>query len=166
MHKAEAIDFLQFVTGMEGNQLFSRASHWMPSVEGVPIEAEMEPFRQQLGGYIATDAQNGPIVLAGPGADYARLLQTHYHLLHAPDGGVEAFTRAIEGRLSEVIRSDLQRQFGLVRANLRQRDTAFTARWFGQPADHTDILLQLSGEHLVETQAALLGQRLAETAGR
>ncbi len=36
-HPEVAIDFLRYVTGMEGNRLFSQASHWMPSVEGVEI---------------------------------------------------------------------------------------------------------------------------------
>ena len=29
-HKAEALDFLRFVTSVEGNGLFSAASQWMP----------------------------------------------------------------------------------------------------------------------------------------
>jgi ABC-type glycerol-3-phosphate transport system substrate-binding protein len=162
-HKAEAIDFLRFMTGMEGNLLFSEASHWMPSVEGVPIAPEMEPFKQVTGGYIATDAQNGPILMVGPGADYARLFETHFHVLYAPDGGVEAFTRAIEGQLTASVRQDLQRQLGVTRGTLRQRDTALGAQWFLGPAEQADVLRQTSGQHLVEVQAALLAQRLETT---
>ena len=163
MHKAEAVDFLRFLTGMEGNRLFSQASHWMPSVEGVPIAPEMEPFKQVTGSYIATDAQNGPILMVGPGADYARLFETHFHVLYAPDGGVEAYTRAIEHHVSDAVRSDLQRQLSMSRANLRQRDTALGSQWFLGPAEQADVLRQTSGQHLVEVQAALLAQRLEAT---
>lgn len=162
-HKAEALDFLRFVTSREGNRIFSAASQWMPSIEGVPVAPELAPFRQVTDGYIATDAQSGPILMAGPGAEGARLLTTHYHLLFAPDGGVDAFTRAVEGRLREAVTTDLRQQLALARANLRRRDTALGAQWFLGPAEQADMLRQVTGQHLVEVQTALLAKRLRQT---
>ena len=159
-HKAEALDFLRFVTSVEGNRLFSDASQWMPSIEGVPVAPELEPFRQVIDGYIATDAQSGPILMTGPGAESARLLTTHYHQLFAPDGGVEAFTRTVEERMPAAVLADLRRQFDLSRANLRRRDTALGAQWFLGPAEQADMLRQATGQHLVEVQTALLARRL------
>jgi raffinose/stachyose/melibiose transport system substrate-binding protein len=163
-HKPEAIDFLRFVTGLEGNRLFSHASHWMPAVDGAEIEPELEPFKQTLDGYAVIDAQNGPAVLIGPGADYFRLIETNLHLLYAPNGGVEAFTRAIEGQFRNTVRSDLQNQLHIQLENLRRRDIALGALQFLDAGERAEAGRQLSGQHLVETQAGLLAATLAETA--
>lgn len=162
-HKAEAIDFLRFVTSMEGNRLFSHASHWMPSVEGVPLDPELKPFQRMLDGYMALDVQNSPALFGGPGADTARLIETNLHLLYAPNGGVETLTAAIEGRYRAAVRSDLARVLATQRENLRRRDTALGAAMFLGARDQRETARQLSGQHLVETQACLLADTLAQT---
>ena len=160
-HKAEAIDFLHFVTSIEGNRLFSQASHWMPSVEGVKIDPELAPFRQMLDGYVVTDRQNGPSVL-GAGANYLRLVETNLHVLFAPNGGVEAFTRAIEPQFRAAVRGDLEKQLSVQRENLRSRDLALGALQFLDASEQAEAARQLSGQHLVETQTALLAATLSE----
>lgn len=162
-HQAEAIDFLRFVTSIEGNRLFSHASHWMPSVEGVEVDAELKPFARILDGYMALDGYNAPALLGGPGSDTTRLFETNLNLLYAPNGGVEALTAAIEGRYRDTVRSDLTRVLTTQRENLRRRDTALGALLFLSPQDQAEAARQLSGQHLVEAQACLLADTLAQT---
>ncbi|MBS0632982.1 MAG: extracellular solute-binding protein [Verrucomicrobia bacterium] len=162
-HQAEAIDFLRFVTSIEGNRLFSHASHWMPSVEGVEIDAELKPFARILDGYMTLDGYNAPALIGGPGADTTRLFETNLSLLYAPNGGVEALTAAIESRYRATVRSDLTRVLSTQRENLRRRDTALGALLFLGPPEQAEAARQLSGQHLVETQACLLADTLAQT---
>lgn len=164
-HKAEAIDFLRFVTGLEGNRLFSHASHWMPSVDGVVIDPEVEPFKQMVEGYVVTDIQNGPTVL-GAGAEHMRLVETNLHVLFAPNGGVEAFTRAIEGRFREAVQADLHKQLSVQQENLRGRDVALGALEFLDSPEQAEAARQLSAQHLIETQACLLATTLAATTNK
>ncbi len=160
-HPEVAIDFLRYVTGMEGNRLFSQASHWMPSVEGVEIEPELRPFRQQNVGYMVLDAQNGPLLLNGPGPEYSQLFDKNLHLLFSPDGGVDAYTRALETQYREVIETGLRRQIHVQRENIRQRDTALAALQFLGPAEQADSARQQSSQNLNEIHVYLLEERLA-----
>ena len=164
-HPEVAIDFLRYVTGMDGNRQFSEASHWMPSVEGVEIEPEMEPFKQNNIGYVTTDQQNGPMVMNGPGADYTHLFETNLHVLYAPNGGVEAYTRALEGQLRETVVGDLRTQIHVQRENLRRRDAGLAAQHFLDAAEQQEAVRQQSGLHLNEIQVYLMSETLARTTG-
>ena len=164
-HPEAAIDFLRYVTSMDGNRRFSLASHWMPSVEGVEIEPEMQPFKQNNIGYCIGDAQNGPMVLNGPGEDYTHLFETNLHVLYAPNGGVEAYTRAIEGQLRETVIGDLRKQIHVQRENLRRRDVALAAQHFLDAAEQAEAVRQQSGLHLNEIQLYLMSETLARTTG-
>ena len=163
-HPEVAIDFLRYVTSMEGNRLFSHASHWMPSIEGVEVEPELQPFKQQNVGYMVTDGQNGPLLLNGPSADYSQLFSANLHVLYAPDGGVEAYTRALEGQYRDVVETGLRRQAHVQRENLRQRDTALAALQFLGPADRAESVRQQSSQDLNEIHVYLLEQKLAAAA--
>ncbi len=162
-HKDVAIDFLRFLTGLEGNTLFSRTSHWMPGVKGVAIAPELQPFHKVTAGYLATDAQSGPILLRGPGTDTARLIDTCFHLLYAPDGGVDVFTRAIEPQFASAVRQDLERRLSHSFANLRQLDTTLLARDFLGGAERGAARDEIASQHFVEVQSALLQQRLSNS---
>lgn len=164
-HPEVAIDFLRYVTSMDGNLRFSRASHWMPSVEGVEIEPEMQPFKQSNTGYMVTDQQNGPLVMNGPGGDYTHLFETNLHILYSPDGGVEAYTRSIEGPLRETVVGDLRKQVHVQRENLRYRDAALAAQHFLGAAEEAEAVRQQSGLQLNEIQIYLMEDKLDRTAG-
>ena len=164
-HPEVAIDFLRYLTSLEGNRLFSLASHWMPSVEGVEIEPELRPFRQNNEGYMVIDSQNGPSVMTGPGAEYTHLFETNLHLLYAPNGGVEAYSRAVEAGLREATEHDLRRQVHVQRENLRRRDVALAAQHFLDAAEQAEALRQQSGLHLSEIQTYLMSETLASTTG-
>lgn len=159
-HPEVAIDFLRFATSLEGNRLFSAASHWMPSVEGVEIEPELRPFRQMDQGYMVTDGQNGPMVMVGPGEEYNQLFVTNLHLLYSPGGGVEAYRRAIEGSLRDATVHDLGKQVRVQRENLRRRDVALAALQRLTPADQAEAARQQSSQHLNEIQIYLMTEKL------
>ena len=159
-HPEAAIDFLRYVTSMEGNRLFSQASHCMPSVEGVEIAPELQPFQQNNHGYIITDVQNGPQLINGPGAAYTQLFETNLHVLYAPDGGVEAYTRVIERQIREIVASDLRKQIHIQRENLRRRDTALAALSFLGPTEQTESVRQQSSQHLNELHLYLMETKL------
>jgi raffinose/stachyose/melibiose transport system substrate-binding protein len=159
-----AVDFLRFVTGMEGNRLFSEATHSMPSVEGVPIPAELEPFRRMDDGYVVTSAQNAPTMLNGPGAENTRLWDTNVHVLYAPNGGVDAYLDAIAPRYWPAVRQDLAQQVSVARENLRRRDSMLAAQQFLSEDEQTEAGRQRAGQHLVETQTYLMDATLARTA--
>jgi raffinose/stachyose/melibiose transport system substrate-binding protein len=160
-HPEAAIDFLRYVTSLEGNQLFSRASHWMPSVEGVAIEPELQPFQQNNHGYIVTDVQNGPQLMNGPGAAYTQLFETNLHVLYAPDGGVEAYTRVLERQVRDVVIADLRKQIRVQRENVRRRDTTLAALSFLGPAEQAESVRQQSSQHLNELHVYLMETKLA-----
>jgi raffinose/stachyose/melibiose transport system substrate-binding protein len=163
-HPEVAIDFLRYVTSLEGNRLFSQASHWMPSVEGVEIPRELQPFQRKNNGYVVTDAQNGPLLLNGPGADYNQLFESNLHVLYAPNGGVEAYTRVIEGRYRGIVEGDLRKQIHVQRENLRQRDSSLAALQFLGAAEQAESIRQQSSQHLNEIHAYLLEGKLAAAA--
>ena len=161
-HPDVAIDFLRYVTSMAGNRLFSDASHWMPSVEGVEIAEELKPFRQNNWGYVITDVQNGPQLINGLGAAGTQLFEANLHLLYAPDGGVEAYTRELERSFAATLRQDLVKTLHLMRENLRQRDTALAALQFLGPAEQAESNRQQTSQHLNEVHLYLAEARLAE----
>ncbi|MEO6875819.1 MAG: extracellular solute-binding protein [Opitutaceae bacterium] len=160
-HPEVAIDFLRYLTSMKGNREFSQASHWMPSVEGVEIEPELQPFRQNNRGYMVTDGQNAPMLMNGPGASYTQLFETNLHVLYAPNGGVEAYTRAVEGQFRHAIETDLRRQIHVQHENLRRRDSALAALQFLGPAEQAESAHQQSSQNLNEIQIYLIEGKLA-----
>lgn len=163
-HKDVAVDFLRFVTSVEGNRLFSEATHAMPSIEGVPVPAELEPFRRMDDGYVVTSAQNAPVILNGPGAEGTRLWDTTVHVLYAPNGGVDAYLDAIAPRYWPAVRQDLAQQLSVSRENLRRRDSALAAQQFLNENERAEASRQLAGQHLVETQTYLMSATLERTA--
>ena len=163
-HPEVAIDFLRYATSLEGNRIFSEASHWMPSVDGVEIEPELRPFKQMNQGYLVTDAQNGPLLMNGPGEEYTQLFERNLHTLYAPSGGVEAYCRILEPEILAAAETDLRKQVRVQRENLRQRDVTLAAQHFLDATEQAESTRQQSGLHLNEIQIYLMADRLARKA--
>jgi len=160
-HPEAAIDFLHYVTSVDGNRLFSQASHWMPSIVGVEIDPELKPFTQKNQGYVVTDVQNGPQLLNGLGADGTQLFESNLHILYSPDGGVEAYTRVLERDFRATVMRDMAKTLHIQRENLRQRDTALAALQFLGPAEQAESNRQQSSQHLNEIHLYLAEGKLA-----
>ena len=103
-HKAEALDFLHFLTSVEGGQLFMDHSGWISSVRGVRVPPELEIYRPTGDGY-TTGMQ-----YMGVGANSTQSFWQNYHLLVSPQGSVEQFVEALEPGMPKQVTEDLRRE--------------------------------------------------------
>jgi hypothetical protein len=84
-------------------------------------------------------------------------------VLYAPNGGVEAYTRTLEGQLRETVVGDLRKQIHVQSENLRRRDAALAAQHFLDAAEQAEAIRQQSGLQLNEIQVYLMMDTLART---
>lgn len=101
-HKTEAVDFLQFITSIEGGRIFQEHSGWLSSVRDVPIPPELEPNRPTGDGF-STGTQ-----YIGVGPNSTMIFWQNLHLLVGPQGSVEKYTDAIETGMPAAITADLR----------------------------------------------------------
>lgn len=119
-NEERAIDFLRFLTSVRGNTLFSEASGWLPSVEGVPGPEGLRALMAKTGGY-----PRGPSLLGG--ADTNLIFSRHLPRLIGPTGGVEVFVRGFAEESREAMRSDLERTVRGAVSGVRRDDLAIAA---------------------------------------
>lgn len=117
-----AIDFLRFLGSQRGMEIFSARSNWLPSVEGVPIPAWMEPLRPQQSGYAGRFFAE----FAGRG-DARFVVGNQYHLLFGQGGGVDALLDVIRHSYGPAIRTDLAKDVRESALNLRRQEPALAA---------------------------------------
>jgi hypothetical protein len=111
-HKAEALDFLQFMTSVEGGQLFQDHSGWLSSIRGVRVPPELEINRASSDGYSAG------MQYVGVGANSTMAFWQHLNLLMDAQGSVDKFVAAMEDGLRKKVTEDLRLE---IRANLLAR---------------------------------------------
>ena len=101
-HPEVALDFLRFATSYRMNELFTRISRYQPAIDGVPPPVGQEKFAPDRDGYPAgIPLLDMPSVMAA--------FTTHFHLLSARDGGVDAFIASLEGEMTDALQSDLRK---------------------------------------------------------
>jgi ABC-type glycerol-3-phosphate transport system substrate-binding protein len=116
-HKAEALDFLRFLTSVEGDQIFADTSNWLPSIRGVRTNAFSSQFRQaNVDGYVWKP--DGAVFFSGIGENLNQIFLREMNQLFAPNGGVGAMQAALDRVAPEAIGRD-------VRAYLRDARSAF-----------------------------------------
>ena len=113
-HKAEALDFLRFLTSVEGGQLFMDHSGWLSSVRGVKVPPEMEIYRGTMDGFSAG------IQYIGVGANSTMAFWQHFNLLVGSQGSVDKFVEAMENGLRKQVSEDLRLE---IRTNLEASRT-------------------------------------------
>jgi raffinose/stachyose/melibiose transport system substrate-binding protein len=101
-HKAETIDFLHFLTSVEGGQLFMDHSGWLSSIRGVRVPPELEIHRSTGDGYTAG------MQYMGVGANSSMAFWQHLNLLVGAQGGVDKFVEAMENGLKKEVTEDLR----------------------------------------------------------
>ena len=101
-HKEETLDFLRFMTSVEGGQLFQDRSGWLSSVRGVHIPADMEILRATGDGY------SGGMQYIGVGGSSSLAFWRHLNLLASAQGSVDKFVDAMEDGLKKEVTEDLQ----------------------------------------------------------
>ncbi len=103
------------------------------------------------------------MLMNGPGAAYTQLFETNLHVLYAPDGGVDAYTRVLEPQFRAIVESDLRKQVHVQRENLRRRDSSLAALSFLGPADQAESVRQQSSQALNELHLYLIEAKLGRS---
>jgi ABC-type glycerol-3-phosphate transport system substrate-binding protein len=103
-HPQEAIDFMHFMTSVEGNQLFTDNSGWLPSVREVKIPPDIVAYKTPLDCYSFGTAY----VLMGSTVGAA--IFRNLYLLTGSQGSVDRFVDAMEADMPKAVRTDLLKE--------------------------------------------------------
>ena len=121
-HPEEAIDFLRFLTSVEGNQLFTDHSLWLPSVNGVKLPEEIKEFRTYQEGYSLGQAAYDFI-----GSEVNAAWNRNFYRLAGEQGSVEAFAKVLDEVMPKAIRTDLQNEMRNTLLLVKPQDTLIVA---------------------------------------
>lgn len=147
-HKEQALDFLRFLTSEQSARKFARIGNRLPAITGIPVNPAVTGFLPMM-----TGATNGFGIHFGGygGSNTRRLYDDNLHRLFAPDGGVGAFTSALEARYRETLAEDVENMIKITRLNLLRTDSTQTAyRHLAQSREDNSAAMKLS--LLLETQ--------------
>ncbi len=101
-HKEEALDFLRFLTSVEGGTLFTAHSGWLSAIRDVPAAPEIEVQRATANGYYTG------IFYMGIGPNTLQSFNQNLHLLVGPQGSVDRFVEALEAGQRRQVSDDLR----------------------------------------------------------
>jgi raffinose/stachyose/melibiose transport system substrate-binding protein len=150
-HKEETIDFLRFLTSVEGNQLFTDHSLWLPSVNGVKVPEEIKEFRTYQEGFAFGQASYD-FIGSGVNMEWNR----NFHRLVGEQGGVDQFAELLDQIMPEAIRADLQTEMRNTLLLVKPQDTVIVAS--AELADDTAAGVRLrTRQHEIEA-----GQTMSE----
>jgi raffinose/stachyose/melibiose transport system substrate-binding protein len=124
-HRAEALDFLHYITSVEGNQIFTDVSTWLPAIVGVRASDYSRQFLPVYDGYIWS-LDGGFNLLTGD--DAVALLRNNYHLLWGPNGSAEKYGAALDAGMREKMISDLTRETRIQVQTINREDSAAAAQ--------------------------------------
>ena len=124
-HRREAVDFLHFITSVEGNQIFTDVSTWLPATVGVKASAYSRQFLPFYDGYIWS-LDGGYFGLTG--TDAVSLLRSSYYLIWGPNGGPERYAAAMDAGMRPRIISDLTRETKVQLQTITREDAAAGAQ--------------------------------------
>lgn len=165
-HPAEALDFLHFVTSVEGMQLFTDHSGWLPSVRDVKIPAEIESFKGRQDGF----ASANPYTLIG--SNVSMLFARNLHLLLGERGTTEGFTAELDRVMPDAVRADLNTELRSTLTTLKSQELRLFAQanLAADPAAGTapreEWLTLESGQTLSEGFALEMAANLTATQNR
>jgi raffinose/stachyose/melibiose transport system substrate-binding protein len=118
-HYAEAMDFLHFITSVEGSTIFTRVSNWPPATVGVEPSPFAAQFKLQSGGYCSGMNWLAPM---GNLNSFGYVL-THMADLWASNGSVDAFRASMRTGYADELRADLRQEVVNGIDNMRRVDT-------------------------------------------
>jgi raffinose/stachyose/melibiose transport system substrate-binding protein len=157
-HRAEAVDFMRFMTSQEGSSLFTRFSNWPPTTIGVKPSAFAAQFSFDPDGY----SRGMDIVSPTGGINAMGFIISHMVDLWGPSGGVESFRQSMREGLAEAIRADFRLE-GIARLeDLRRTDAEACARFELCSPGHRPGALALSdigNEEFVYENREILAMR-------
>jgi len=123
-HRAEALDFLRFMTSQEGGSIFSHYSNWLSSTIGVKPSAFASQFKFKRNGYFFS----GNILVPCTLGDARNFVAAHMDDLWSANGSVGAFQKAMDEGIAERIRDGFRQGIRLQTDNLRPLDVEAAAR--------------------------------------
>ncbi len=122
-HQAQALDFLRFLTSVEGDQIFVNVSQWLPSIKHVRPTDFSRRFLPFYDGY-----NWGSSYFTNTGQEMTMFFLREMHLLFGPNGSVEAFQDALNHRGPEYSDRDLRAHLRDSRVAFNTDDVTATAR--------------------------------------
>ena len=122
-HRAEALDFLRFMSSQEGSTIFTNTSNWLPIVAGVKPSEFSAQFQLQSEGYNWYGNFFGPSSHIDPQNYILSILYTLWNT----DGSVEAFTAALRDGMAGKVRDNYRHDVIDWRDNARREDAAAAA---------------------------------------
>lgn len=123
-HREQVIDFLRFLTSLEGSQLFTDISHWHPATIGAKPSHFAAQFTQVTEGNAW-----GPSFINLSGTDAGMFMRSELGALWNIGGSVDAYRAAVRPGLPSRLREDYGREERAARLNVCNEDTIAAARW-------------------------------------
>jgi ABC-type glycerol-3-phosphate transport system substrate-binding protein len=115
-HQAETLDFMRFMTSVQGAQLFTDRSGWLPATINVKIAPEIESFTSPQDGYALCNPYS--IIGSNVTMQFAR----NMHLLLGEHGDVDKFTATLDEAMPAAVRADLQSELRSLLMTIRTQD--------------------------------------------
>ncbi|MCX6945594.1 MAG: extracellular solute-binding protein [Opitutales bacterium] len=103
-HPQEAVDFMHFMTSVEGSQLFTNHSGWLPATRTVQVPPAIRPY------YTPLDCYSFGAEYMMIGASVNMAIMRNFHLLVGPQGSVDRFVDAMEAVMPAAARTDLYKE--------------------------------------------------------
>ena len=127
-HPQEALDFLQFLTSVPGNQLFTDHSLWLPAINDVKLPDPIKNFREYPQGYAFGQAPYDVI-----GTEVSLVWDRLFYKLCGDQGSVDAYAAALDEEMPRAIRRDLQSEMRNTLLLVKPKDAMIVA--FAEMAD-------------------------------
>ena len=121
-HPKEAIDFMHYMTSVEGNQLFTDHSGWLPSIRDVRVPPDIVAYQTPLDCY-----SFGAEYMSAMGSTVGAAVLRNLYLLTDTHGSVDQFVNAMEAAMPEAVRTDLRKEISNRAIIVRPQDVAIMA---------------------------------------
>lgn len=120
-HPKEAIDFLRFASSVEGNQIFTDNSGWLPGTRYVKVPEAIKAYETPKDCF--TFGMPYTII----GSTVASKIDLNMYQLSGPTGSVDKFVRAMAEVMPQAVRADLQKEVSNRYLSIRPQDVQIMA---------------------------------------
>ncbi len=152
-HPERALDFLHFLSSLEGNGTFSRVSNWLPAVIDVDLPPLVKPFAPVVDGYV-----NGIGIDVGGGANVSRIVNANLNALFDANADIGKLQDILRTQLPRAVRQDVRRSHKQIGLNTARLDTLLAAQVILNARKH------VASEHRRKQSELLEAQTMQELA--